>query len=207
VDADVVAHPAALLDRRAHELALDELHVEGDATVVEEDPIANVHVVRETLVLDRDDAFVGRRVALDERHFGALWQLEPLRERPGADLRAAEILQHGDGLALELGGPAQEGQAGAVLLVGAVREVEPCDVHPGGDEAAQAFERVARGAKGAHELRAAQGHRLDQDRTRASRSDREPDACSAALFDARQWEALRQCPLRATRTASCVSAG
>ena len=62
----------------------------------------------EALVLDGDDPLVGRRVALDERRRRTPVGSSNLRgKRPGADLRAAEVLQHRDGLPLRARWPAR----------------------------------------------------------------------------------------------------
>jgi hypothetical protein len=159
VHADVVAHASALLDARLHLFALDRGHEEDDAPVVEQDAIAHAHVGGEALVLDRDRALVGARVALDERDLGRRGQVELRGEAPRAHLGAAEILERGDGLALVVARLAEARELLAVLLVGAVREVEARDVHPRSDELLERVDGAARRAEGADELGAPNRHR------------------------------------------------
>ena len=79
-------------------------------------------------------------VALDERRPRTpVGQVELRGKRAGADLRAAEILQRGDGLLLRVARLAQAREPRAVLLVRAVREVEARDVHARVDERARAL--------------------------------------------------------------------
>ena len=149
--------------------------IEDEAPVVEEDAVVDPHVAGEALVLDGDDALVGRRVALDELHVDALRQVELAGNvcpsgssgRTGPAGRRRTCVRAPVALR-------SVARASPLLLVGPVREVETRDVHPRGDEAAHSLERVARWAKGAHELRAAERHRDLQNRTRGARSGREP---------------------------------
>ena len=156
VHADVVAHPAALLDARLDPLALDRRDAEDDAPVVEEDAVADADVAGEALVLDGDDALVAERVALDERDLAPVGQRRSVAGNvpvrifgPQRSCSAATAFCF---VARRLPQPLE---ARAVLLVRAVREVEPRDVHPRVDERREALERVARGAERADELGAA----------------------------------------------------
>ena len=77
-----------------------------------------------------------------------------VREPADADLRALQVEQHRDRLAAALGLGADDLQHLRVVLVTAVREVEPRDVHAGVDQLADPLRRRRRGAEGTDDLRA-----------------------------------------------------
>src|SRR5207245_11177586 len=81
-------------------------------------------------------------------------------ERTGADLRSAEILQHGDHAPGALRGRANPLERGGVAVVRAVREVQSKDVGAGGDERVDHRVAVARGTDGGDDLRMTSGRLL-----------------------------------------------
>src|SRR5262249_51878405 len=153
VDADAIADGAAQGDGGAHAVVVDLGDGERDAAVVEEDDVARLEILREALVLDRDLARPGLWALagrLDEGDDGIVDELAGVaREAAAADLGAAEVLQDGDGFVAGLGGGADGSEALTMLLVGAVGEVEPGDVHASPDQVLQGGLVVTRGADGA----------------------------------------------------------
>ena len=114
---------------------------EDDAPVVEEDRSPTRTSPREALVVDGDARSSPSCSPSTRDDLSARRQVELAGKCAGADLRAAEVLQRRDRLPLGVARLAQPREARAVLLVGAVREVEARDVHAGVDERFEARRR------------------------------------------------------------------
>jgi hypothetical protein len=164
VYAHAVAQLAALLHQHVHLRGLHLHHPHAHPTVVEVDEVAHAHVLRERVVPH------GHPVALG---LGAAHQHEVLAgqhlaggevELAHADLGAAEVAQDGHGLLPPRAHLADGGDGPRVVVVGAVREVEPRHVHARRDERVDALGRIAGGADGAHDLRATGDHRAEPTR-------------------------------------------
>src|SRR5207253_1426532 len=67
---------------------------------------------------------------------GAVLQLDRLApfQRPGANLRSAEIPKDRHDLADTRGAGANQPEGLGVRVVRAVRKIQPADIHPGGDQ-------------------------------------------------------------------------
>ena len=103
--------------RGADDVEDDEI----DQPIVHEDAVADVHVVRERLVRDRDIA--GRRIAFGREHdVVAGLELERLGEIADADARALEIAEDRDG-ARELTSASDRTSA----IVAACSSCVPCE--------------------------------------------------------------------------------
>ena len=153
----VVADHAALGDVADDVGAvLDRDRDQRDVAVVDQQPVARADVVGQLLVGGRHPVVVAGDVLDGDP--------DPLAGRPldravgepaEPDLGALQVGQHGDVAPGQLGGPAHLAEAPAVLLVLAVAEVEPGDVHARVDEGAQPLEAVGGRTQGADDLRAA----------------------------------------------------
>ena len=92
------------------------------------------------------------RFGLDDQHLAGQQPDGAVLHRAGADLGAAEILEHGHRFFPGLFRLAHRQQGGLVRCVGAVREVEAGHIHPGKNHFAEYFRRVACRADGADNL-------------------------------------------------------
>ena len=151
-------------DRAAHlDLGVDlearrphRLDAQADGAVGEVHDVAGGHRGAE---LGARDVQPRRRaepfVAADERHVVAGLELGDVAlERADAHLRAGQVLEDRDGAAGAAGGLAHAAGGLGVLLGGAVREVQPRDVHPRVDHPHEGL-GIPRGrADGGHDLRA-----------------------------------------------------
>src|SRR5690606_30217831 len=115
--------------------AVDLEDTHGDLAVVDEDPVARLAVSGKPLIAGGDQLLGAGHVLSGDGEdvpFGEL--LGAAREVAETDLRALEVHQHRDGTAGRLGGVAHVAVDHLVLLGGAVRAVDPSDVHTGVDE-------------------------------------------------------------------------
>ena len=149
VDALLLAERPAADDRRRRGLAVGRLDAQLDAPVVEQQLVARPHRLGQAGEGRRDppgaaDEVAGRDL---QRRAGDEVDRLAVHQSPGADLRPGQILEDGDVPPRPRGRGADAGDDGAVLRVGAVREVQPEDVRAGGDEG---VERAFGGAGRAH---------------------------------------------------------
>ena len=155
VHALALAEQAAVGDLAVHVGALDVVDLQADQTVVDQDDGALLHLVGQLLVVERealggaDDVVIGGH---DAGLAGLQLDLLAVLEQAGAHLGALGVEQDGnrDGeLTREL---ADALDVLAVVLVGAVGEVEARDVHAMQDELAQHLLVLHGGTHGAHDL-------------------------------------------------------
>ena len=135
---------------------LDRL--QGHLAVVDQQHVARADVTGQPLVRRADPVLVAEDVVHGHDEPGAV--LEPDRavgEPAGADLGTLQVDQDADGVTGLLAGRAHVPVDGLVVGVGAVREVEPGDVHACGDQLAKALRRGDGRAQGADDLGAAHG--------------------------------------------------
>ena len=113
-------------------IAVDAKH---EAPVVEEDAVVDAHVAREPLVVDRDDALVGAVLPLDERGVATpRGQVERRGKLPVRIFGPHRSCSAATAFFFSSLAWRRRCEARAVLLVRAVGEVEPRDVHSGVDE-------------------------------------------------------------------------
>ena len=126
---------------------------ELDEAIVHEDAIAHLEVVAEILVRGRELTRSGILTG-NQHHVLAIVHHPWLREIADANARTLKVAEDGD-RALQLGsGGADECYGGGVLLMRAVREVQPRYTEAGLHEAAERVAVVGRGAERADDLRA-----------------------------------------------------
>src|SRR5690554_5793711 len=162
VDALVVAQHAADHDLGLDGVALEADRPEAEATVVEQEDVAHLDVVHQTLVGDAHTLLItGAVVARGQIEARALLQCDlVLLEAAHADLGTLQVLQDADGDAELLGRGADVGNGLPVQLVVAVGEVEAEDVHPGQQQAADHLLGVRGGPQRGHDACAAGGYYL-----------------------------------------------
>jgi hypothetical protein len=130
--------------------ALHALHLEGDAAVVEENPVAFPHAARETCVRHRDGSLGTRRVTLlggTLRHKAialAFRHSDRLRQGSDPDPRALKVAVNGDGASQIPSQVPQLGDDGGGLFVARVGKVDPDRVGAGLHEGTKGI-RVAAG--------------------------------------------------------------
>ena len=77
---------------------------------------------------------------------------EPARNRPQPDLRPAQVLQHRELNPLFAGDPADQIEGRGVIVMRAVREIQPEDIRTGVDHAAEDKGIARCGAQSRHDL-------------------------------------------------------
>ena len=157
VDPLPFAQLAAGLDDRDDARPVDPLHAQRDRAVGEIDALADLDVAREPGVRHADEPVVTGHLFGGEGEGGAVF--EPHRngsvgEGARAHLGAGQILEDRDVHAELARDAANVGDDRGVILVRAVREVEPHDVDPGEEQRAQHRRIARRGADGRDDLRA-----------------------------------------------------
>jgi hypothetical protein len=145
-----------VLDPALDAIALDPQHAELNLTVRQQDAIVHPDIVGQRFVVDGDGALVAGVARNHVDHVPAV-------EHRGADLGranlgSAQILENGDGLAPRRALAPHDLQHFSVIVVAAVREVEPGDVHACFDEAADTFSGFDGGTNGADDFGAASNH-------------------------------------------------
>jgi hypothetical protein len=136
VDALVLAEEAAVDDNRIHAARVHTDDLQLDPSIVKQETIARFDRARQAVKRGEDEAGTAfssscldaKPIALGERK----WR--PGCKPPRADLRAAKILQDRDNPLCAAGGLADQDGDARVLLVRAVREVEPKQIDAGRDE-------------------------------------------------------------------------
>ena len=154
VDALVLADAAADEHRAARTALLDVLDDEPHEAVVDQHLVTGTQDFAHHRRHHRQRT-VRRDGLADDRDLFPALEDDRLGELADPELRPLEVRDHRQwaaGLAL---GVAHAPGAFGVLLVRPVREVQARRVHAGGDECAQRFRRVARGAERGDDLRTA----------------------------------------------------
>ena len=155
-DALVVADRAALDDQAADVVALDRGDLDGDLAVVDQQPVADLDLLRQLLV-GAGDPVGGAEdvVAGDGDQVTGAPLVRPVGELAEPDLRPLQVGEDGDGAAGLLGGVAHEVVHLLVVLVAAVAEVQSGHVHARLDQAEHALGGSGGGPHGADDLYAA----------------------------------------------------
>ena len=126
--------------------------------VAQEHGVAGLDVFSETRVSDRDFLPGAEDRPRGQRERRAGFQRDRSRcHLADPDLQPGEILKDGDRPTHALGDAANRRDDLEVLGRGAVREVQPRDVHSGPNQLLQGPGRPRRGADGAHGLRSRHG--------------------------------------------------
>src|SRR5699024_3095152 len=126
----------------------------GDLAVVDEQHVTRAAVPRQALE-GGGDALAGALDVLggDGEGLADLELVRTVGEPAQADLRALEVDQDGDVLPEVLGGPADVRVHLRVIVVRAVAEIHPGDVHPGFDQSADLLVGTGCGTQCADDLR------------------------------------------------------
>ncbi len=132
-------------------------HKELEEPVVDEDPIAGVHIERERVVCDGDLAGAGE-VLGNQHHFIARLEQKGAGQLADPDPRTLEITQDRDRLAARGGGATHSGDRFGVLRVRPVREVDAGDVHPRVDQVADCAVTCSGWTQRAHDLGSRPSH-------------------------------------------------
>ncbi len=153
VDALVVGQSSAVPNRgddlrRPH---VDD--VEHDAAVIQQQHVAGLHVVHQVAIVQAD-ALLGAEAAVGVQHEAlALGELNPvLLELSDADLRPLQVGHDADGAAQLARHVPHQRRAPRVILRGAMREVQPHDVHARGDHACKHLSLGTGGPQGGDDL-------------------------------------------------------
>jgi|GEM_PF-5785315 len=160
VDALVVLEEPAVDHLGAHQLLLVRLQdPELEEPVVEEDPVAGVHVRGEEGIGGGDDLLCPRhRLVGGDGERGPGDQLHlPLHQLAGADLGTLEVAQDAHRLAHLQGGGPEHGERLRVLRLGPVAEVHPGDVHAGVQQVLEDPGLQRSGPEGTDDLGASHG--------------------------------------------------
>ena len=159
VDPLVLAEHAAVHHPGADLLGIAVEDLQLDSPVVEQKRVARLHQRRQVFVAGGDASGSAEEVA-DGNHqvvAGGQRDRRVVAQQPGADLRAAEVLQQRHAAA-GLGRQRTDARHHlAVRVVGSVREVEAEDVDAGGDQIAQRRFAARRRADRRDDLRASHG--------------------------------------------------
>ncbi len=125
----------------------------GDASVVEQQRVARLHVVHQLGVVEPDAALVAQREARVEDEGIARGELDPaVLEAADADLRALQVGQNADVAPQPRCDLAHLARRLCVLLGAAVREIEPHDVDAGDDHPLENRGVRARGPESGDDL-------------------------------------------------------
>ena len=135
VDALVVGQRAADSYGGADLVALDAIHHQHHAAVVEQQLVAHAAVLHQLWVVNADDAGRARFLGMDARQGEGLAHLQLhqlVGEARDADLRSLQVAHDRDVSALPRGDLAHQARAFAVVVGAAVRSsVEPHPARPG----------------------------------------------------------------------------
>jgi hypothetical protein len=161
VDALVLAEDATIHDRRSQLMRIDVVNPQLDPAVVEQQRAASRHRFRQIRICRRDSARLSGLVANHDPKPVAAGQSDRLavRERAGANLRSAQILQQRHDPAGVVRGLANARHHLAVTVARAVRKIETEDVDVSRQQCFDHRGAVRRGAKRrddlcpAHQLR------------------------------------------------------
>ena len=135
-------------------LAVGGQHLQLNLAVVDENHVARLHVAGQ-LQVDGAQARSRADFLLAAHHLDAVAGLDFHRAAlhlAEADFGALQVLQQAHGRAQVLVEPPHEADDGQVVVVAAVREVEPEHVHALPNQGAQALVGVGGGAHGGHNL-------------------------------------------------------
>ena len=158
-DALVIADPPARDDAAVHLVVASLFHLELDHPVVHQDGVAGLELREAFRRRHRHPLLRSRCGPGDQREPLPALEVHALTARgaEGAepDLRPLQVLEDRDGAAEARLGPADSPDHLGVLGVGAVREIEPGDVHARGHEAIERLHAGGRGPDRADDLRMA----------------------------------------------------
>ena len=146
--------PAAAHDLGLHIFTGDRIYLQLDETVVEEDALAWLNILRKMPVSRRDTLGGSNRFLRRQYERGPFLQEDAIlvRNLTGSNLRTGEVLETRDGPAEPIRDPAYRLEGFSVMLVGAVRKVEPEYVRAAFDEALDDLRVVGRRAEGGDDL-------------------------------------------------------
>ena len=156
VDALVVGDLPADHDPQVHPAAAHAGDVELDVAVVDQDAVADPHVIGQALVGGGRLAHVTGDVLGGDRELLARDEPDrPVGEHAEADLRPLQVGEDADGPAGHVRARPYPVVNGQVVGLRAVAHVEPGDVHAGADQRGDLLLAGGRGPKGADDLRTA----------------------------------------------------
>ena len=140
IDALVRREHAAHRDTRRQPVVPNGEDLERQAAVIKQEPVTFVHRFEQLAEVHRNVLTVARRrlgVPVEQDHLLALCQLQRRRQLSHADLRSLQVLENADGATGLLRHAPDGGDDLRMLLVGAVREIQTCDVQAGGHQPLQ----------------------------------------------------------------------
>ena len=142
-DALVVGDRATLDHQALDVVAVDAGDLDGDLAVVDEQPVAGLHLLRQLGVGAGDPVLRTEDLVAGDDHGVAGAPLDLRVGEPAeADLRALQVGEDADGPSGGLGGLPHQAVRALVVGVAAVAEVQPGDVHTGVDEPPDAVRRL-----------------------------------------------------------------
>src|SRR5580704_402786 len=164
IDAFMLAERSAIDDFANHFLAANLLDAQFNQTVREKDAVSAVDFARQRSENSADARSIAQnpRSGDDEALSRAQHHGPASRERSGANLRALQIGQDGDGLFPLDSSSAERGNILRMLGVRAVREIQAGHIHSGMQQTANHARRATRRADGANDFGVTKSHSLSR---------------------------------------------
>ncbi len=162
---------------RVHLRAVHRGDLQADQAVIQQQGVADGDIAGQAGIADANAAGIAGRcigAAVQDEPLAGLERDRAVGETLDADLRAAQVAEHGDFPVQRGGGIAHQPAAAPVLVGIAVGEVDAHDIDPGIEQAAHPLRAVGGRAEGGDDLGAAflTGHGADSSRCRCRRRDR-----------------------------------